>query len=241
MTEADEANGLDPKAMTEADWVGCPGPYLMLEFLQGRISERKLRLFGIACCRRIWHLIADGRSRHAVEVAERHADGLASRHEREQAYGPARVAVEDVPAAGYHAAFAAFWLLSEKAESWEASTEATKALRGALRPHTDEDVVGPERNQQAVLLRDIAGNPFRPPQPPAPSVLHWNGSTVRRLAEAAYEERVMPAGTLDLQRLGVLADALEEAGADDELVRHLRGPGPHVRGCFVVDLILGKS
>ena len=51
----------------------------------------------------------------------------------------------------------------------------------------------------------------------------------------------MPAGTLDPKRLAVLADALEEPGGDGELVAHLRGPGPHVRGCFVLDVLLGKS
>jgi hypothetical protein len=62
------------------------------------------------------------------------------------------------------------------------------------------------------------------------------------LAQAAYEQRELPAGTLDLTRLAVLADALEEAGCDQaDLLGHLRGPGPHVRGCWAVDLVLGKS
>jgi hypothetical protein len=65
---------------------------------------------------------------------------------------------------------------------------------------------------------------------------------VKGLAEAAYEERVMPAGTLDPARLSILADALEDAGCtENELLGHLRGPGPHMRGCFVLDLLLGKS
>lgn len=45
--------------LTESEWLECPGPYLMLEFLQRRISDRKLRLFGCACCRRIWNLISE--------------------------------------------------------------------------------------------------------------------------------------------------------------------------------------
>jgi hypothetical protein len=225
----------------------------MLEFLQGRISERKGRLFGCACCRRIWHLIADDRSRNAVEVAERYADGLAGRQEREQAYGPARIAVEDLPVfpaparpwvnrnvAGYHAALAAVWLLSENIASWQASTEATKALRGDVRRHSKKDAVGPERFQQASLLRDLAGNPFRRP-PLAPAVLQWNGGAVKWLAEEAYQDRLLPSGHLDPERLGVLADAVEEAGGDAELVAHLRGPGPHYHGCWVVDLVLGRE
>jgi hypothetical protein len=59
------------------------------------------------------------------------------------------------------------------------------------------------------------------------------------LARAAYDERSLPSGTLDLTRLAVLADALEDAGvADEALVGHLRGPGPHVRGCWALDRVL---
>src|SRR5262245_46398820 len=91
------AVGQGVRPMTEAEWLSSPGPYRMLEFLQGRVSDRKLRLFGCGCCRHIWNLISDGRSRKAVEVAERYADGLASRKERDEAYGPARIAFGDIP------------------------------------------------------------------------------------------------------------------------------------------------
>jgi hypothetical protein len=76
-------------AMTEQEWLDCPGPCFMLEFLENRTTARKLRLFGYACCRRLWHLLSDRRSRDAVEVAERYVDGLASRREMDDAYGPA--------------------------------------------------------------------------------------------------------------------------------------------------------
>jgi hypothetical protein len=72
--------------------------------------------------------------------------------------------------------------------------------------------------------------------PPAPATLAWNGGVVRRLAEAIYEERAF-------ERLPILADALEEAGdrEQDELVQHCRSPGPHIRGCWGVDAVLGKE
>ena len=99
-----------------------------------------------------------------------------------------------------------------------------------------------QRGDQAALLRDIFGNPFRPSPPLPPAVLGWSDGTVRRLAQAAYEERLLPAGTLDAGRLGILADALLDAGCDDEgLLAHLRSNGPHVRGCWALDLILGRS
>jgi hypothetical protein len=95
-----------------------------------------------------------------------------------------------------------------------------------------------ERQQQVILLRCIFGNPFRPLAiDPA-----WRTPPVLALARSAYEERTLPEGTLDAGRLAVLADALEEAGCDnEEVLAHLRRPGPHVRGCLVIDLVLGKK
>jgi hypothetical protein len=95
--------------------------------------------------------------------------------------------------------------------------------------------------EYARLLRDVVGNPFRPVAL-SPSWLTWNDGIVVRLARAAYDERKVPEGTLDNGRLAILADALEEAGCSDaDILGHLRRPGPHVRGCWLVDLCLGKS
>jgi len=92
------------------------------------------------------------------------------------------------------------------------------------------------------LLRDIFGPlPFRAVFVD-PAWLIWNDGTVKKLAQAAYEERSLPEGTLDNARLAILADALEESGfANADFLAHLRGPGPHVRGCHVLDAILGKT
>ncbi len=92
-----------------------------------------------------------------------------------------------------------------------------------------------EYGWQMMLLRDLFGNPFRPTKL-APT---WRTAAVVRLAEAAYNERDLPSGHLDGSRLAVLADTLEEAGCtDQQVLEHLRGPGPHYRGCFVLDLVL---
>jgi hypothetical protein len=91
---------------------------------------------------------------------------------------------------------------------------------------------------QAVLLRDIFGNPFRLVTLDA----EWKTPTVLSLAQAAYENRTLPAGTLEPDSLAILADALEDAGCDNaDLQGHLRSLGPHVRGCWPVDLLLGKE
>jgi hypothetical protein len=103
------------------------------------------------------------------------------------------------------------------------------------------DAKAAERSAQCRLLHDIVGNPFRPAAALDPACVAWRGEVVRELAWAAYDER-LPEGTLEPARLVLLADALEDAGCiDAELLGHLRGPGPHVRGCWAVDLVLWKS
>src|SRR5262249_23286672 len=94
---------------------------------------------------------------------------------------------------------------------------------------------------QAHMLRDLFGNPFRAAPTLEPSLLHWNGGPVVRLAGAASDQRMMPEGQLDPARLAVLADALEEAGAPEQVLAHLRARGPHVRGCWCLDLLLDRS
>jgi hypothetical protein len=107
--------------------------------------------------------------------------------------------------------------------------------RGAgLREETGIDVQE-LRQSQAALLRCIFGIPFRPLPRLNSAWLAWEGGTVPKLAAALYDERAF-------DRLAVLADALEEAGCTDQsILDHLRGPGPHVRGCWAVDLVLGKG
>ena len=100
------------------------------------------------------------------------------------------------------------------------------------------DRLGAPFATQVAFVRDIFGNPFCPVSfDPA-----WRNSTVTALATAAYEERLLPSGHLEGDRLAILADALEDVGCDNaDILSHLRGPGPHVRGCFVIDLLLGKA
>ena len=96
------------------------------------------------------------------------------------------------------------------------------------------------RGAQCRLLCELFGNPFHPVALD-PAWLAWNGGTVAKQAAAAYTERELPSGHLDQGHLAVLADALEDAGCNEaELLGHLRSAGPHVKGCWAVDAVLGK-
>src|SRR5262245_10752837 len=214
----------------------------MLDSLRGRASERRLRLFVCACCRRLWDALPpEGRA--AVAVAERLADGLASEAERSAAYeaaggdwaalysqgdcAPAKALL--TPLDHYYVSDAAACILSLPDQ------EGRYLLSVAPRRRRAEKLV------QAGLLRDLFGNPFRRVVVGS-AWLERGGGTVGKLAQAAYDNRILPAGTLEPARLGVLADALEEASCDNaEILSHLRGPGPHARGCWALDAILGKG
>jgi hypothetical protein len=247
--------------MTEGRWLTATDPQAMLETLWtgGRSSERKLRLFGSACCRAIWGLFTDDRSRQAVEVAERYADGAATEQDmtmaeaaaslaRDLAFGPA----SDAPRRhrsrlGRSTSWAAHALTN--LPGWAGLAGPEHLVRVVWTDVTEaagyaRDVRGRVRElgrAQAALLRDIFGNTFRPLPPLPRAVLAWNDGLVVRLAQVVYDDRVLPSGHLNPHGLAVLADALEEAGAGADLLEHLRGPGPHVRGCFAVDLLLGRA
>ena len=229
--------------MTESEWLACTDPQPMLEFLRDRASDRKRRLFTCACCRRVWDALTDQRSRSAVEAAERYADGLAGREElaaqAEAAEAPASAvasarAREAVVSPVPHVTQAALAATGERAEP---TMRADATIWAAWATSEATRVPDQERRHQCALLRDLV-NPFRPVTPePA-----WSTPQVVALAQAAYEQRELPAGTLDTARLAVLADALEEAGCDQaDLPAHLRGPGEHVRGCWAVDLLWGRE
>jgi hypothetical protein len=218
----------------------------MLEFLRarGRASDRKVRLFAVACCRAIWHLLGDGRSRRAVEVAEAAAEGPVGDAELHTAWAAAREVADTSQAEVWQrmAARAAAATVSEP--GWgAASAAANEASMAAALAGADRATAYEERREHlATLLRDVCGPlPFRPIAID-PAWVAWHGGAVVRLAQSVYKERDLPSGHLDAARLAVLADMLEEAGCCDAgLLGHLRGPGPHVRGCFAVDLLLGRS
>lgn len=271
--------------MNEAEWLACTDPLEMLALPEARSSERKLRLFLIACSRRVWHLLSPAYGR-AVELAERFADGAASPEELVQTLKRAnsrhnkainqlrraRLAanlkgetfvVSLKTQAPFEAFQAVFYACSEpgllqahyhtftgryREGSYTVMRGADGAAQAVAYESTpdgessiNETALAAERLEQCRLLCDIIGNPFHT-LTLSPAWLAWNDSIVLRLAQVAYDECILPPGTLNKTHLAVLADALEEAGCTDtEIIDHLRSPGPHVRGCFAVDLCLGLS
>jgi hypothetical protein len=257
--------------MNEGEWLTSTDLGAMLDFVNGtgRASERKLRLFASACCRRIATHFEDSRSLRLVEVAERFADGVASPEELESAFEDAADAQEEVHLSGggaveQGAAEAVLGLRrelqwgqlfegiaevvgeEEAAKAWERIWGTTgKHWSTQEREHREACEAGEQAESvaQAAVLHDIFGPlPFRKPRlDPC-----WLTPPVLLLARAAYEDRIAPDPSrpgwlvLDPARLLVLADSLEEAGAEPELLGHLRRPGEHVLGCWCVDLILGR-
>jgi hypothetical protein len=229
--------------MDEAEWRACAAPGAMLEQLTrlGKAREkqgrRKMRLFACACCRQAWSKLGDERSRDAVAVSERFADGLASAEEMMKAREAADAVCEDAasvlpqPFSDDPIRLATAALASALDDPLLAATGAASALEWPLGWR--------ERfGFQCQLLRCLFGNPFR-----AVAVdPGWQTPAVVALALAAYEDRVLPEGSLDSDRLATLADALEDAGCDHrEILDHLRGPGPHIRGCWVLDKLLDRE
>jgi len=231
--------------MTEAEWLACDDPEETLDFLRGQqASDRKLRLFAVACCRRLWHLVGGEESwKRAVEVAEQYADSLATGSQRSAARRA--VASRDNEALGGMLCAAVKSVVKSIASeaamdsSSIAANAAASALMAARSRAVGDDLVHAnyetafesERTRQAVLLRDIFGNPFRP----VTCHPEWRTDTALSLARGMYESR-------DFSAMPILADALQDAGCDgDDILSHCRSDGPHVRGCWAVDLVLGKE
>jgi hypothetical protein len=201
---------------TEDDWQTHSHVFLLLQFARRHASDRKLWLFCYACARRIL-----GRVEGAVDQAERRV-GQRSGWKKK--------------------AHSAAWLLQVVPRFLNGGSEREEyvgelqidqlasAVWGPGSGHPDEgDVI-----EQAGLLRDIVGNPFRPAAI-RPEVLAWDGGRVSKLGQPIYDER-------RFDDLPILADALEDAGCTDQgILDHLRSPGPHVRGCWVVDLLTERK
>jgi hypothetical protein len=213
--------------MDAAEWDASTDLWTMTTTLWNRTTQRKARLVVCAYARQDWQHLADERLRTAVEVGERFADGKASFGTMELAHSAAATACNPSR-------------LQMHSDAWTLAANARDCSERFTRTFCEVIARRGQAGATAVLvhlLRDVFGNPFRPVAfDPA-----WRAGPVPGLAEAAYTERIMPSGELDAARLAILADALEDNGADPTILAHLRGPGPHVRGCWVVDRCTGRG
>lgn len=227
--------------MTEAEWLACDDWDSMLVHIGGKGFNRKLLLLAVALCRHVWDHFPFDECRQIVEAVERLADhpdvdGTDYRIVAEvnnlfatvqEAHHLVRVA--DIQARG------AYLAALNCGGMWHDPDGNIEGVANAIAFSLGKDTEGPvweaERLAQAKLLHDLFGNPFRP----VAFDLRWRSDTAVSLASGIYAERAF-------DRLPILADALEEAGCDHpDVLSHCRGPGPHVRGCWVVDGVLGKT
>jgi hypothetical protein len=233
--------------MTEAEWLACDNPQAMLETQPDCVNERKTRLFGCACLRAAWEIgrptepdVTDQRQYRTVELAEEHADGQASFEALRAAYEYACQAPRPALRLFFDWGYVC-------CVPHAVSSQVTSRLCGGFRLTLSRWGTWREQWRRAwkkydasvnrllaELLRELLGNPFRSAVAD-PTWRSRDDCTVLRLAHAIYHERAF-------DRMPILADALEDVGcADPDILSHLRGPGPHFRGCWVVDLLLGKS
>ena len=251
--------------MTETRWLACDDPGLMLEFVWDRVSDRKLRLFAVSCCRRLWHYLDDEKGRAALETIERATDAGPDDRALWNSWSlepfahdalHGRIAAqrgfsEDVVRAAFTAVALAMHVECAEVKS-TVFRVAHIAGAQALGPRADayllyqlgkdvhledeehtaaEEAIATEQTLQIALIHDICGNPFRR----VAFDSSWRTSTAVALAAQMYESR-------DFSAMPILADALQDAGCENgEILDHCRGPGPHVRGCWVCDLVLGRE
>jgi len=235
------------RGLTETEGLNSVKPSPMLAHVFRSASERKLRLFAAACCRRIWPWLADNECRQAVEVAEKHADRQATQAALTRAaQSVRRLRDREVPinTAQEAAAEAAACAASDKRNELvdtasNAAMCAAIAASGAAQAdagsgplrETFLKALAAEQAAQCSLLREIFGNPFRPVN----VNLAWKTPEVTSLANAIYESQ-------DFGRLPTLARVLRENGCPiTKILEHLEEPTQHVRGCWALDLLVGKS
>ena len=221
--------------MTETEWYSSHNLHQMLLQIQNKTSDRKMRLFAVCCCKLVQHSIPEIFAIQAIEAtnaAEQFADkeNRAGQRNMGRASASMRRCLEpqDRPTEVTYALEAARWSANvnaleaaTRASMFAAMSEARATRRG--RNQVDEML--------SLYLHDIFGNPFRPLRTDP----NWLTSTVVAIARGVYDERAF-------NRLPLLADALQDAGCENtDILDHCRGPGPHVRGCWVIDQLLGKS
>jgi hypothetical protein len=210
--------------MTEVEWNTWTDPKSMLQFLEGKASNRKFRLFAVACVRLVWERLPE-EFRRSTEVCELYADGLASDQELDicrQNIVWNQFSIYDPKLCPNAYALACLC----RCPTFKPA--AVEKLRLTCAWHFGLNAL---RGKAPSVFPCIFDNPFRP----VTLDPLWATSTAVRLAEAIYQDRAF-------DRMLILADALEDAGCTDpHILNHCRAGDQHFRGCWVVDSVLGRS
>ena len=205
--------------MTAEEWFATTDPWAMLR--EAKASERKLRLFACGCVRLLMEPDMDAQLRAGIDAVEQYADARTN-PERSQIKLARRIAKESFPR-GSLLEMVARISVEEAAHAVVAECEKLDLVKWDWKTGYEA---------RARLLRELFGNPFRP----VTFAPEWLTSTVVALAKQMYE-------SWDFGAMPILADALQDAGCDnDDVLNHCRDAhATHVRGCWVVDLVLGKG
>jgi len=233
-SESDAQELRELKKGSTVDWLAAQHPSTLCKMLRPldyghalRFPDRKWQLFSLACVRRISGVFRDARTLALLDTTEQFIEGgtiveelTRQRREANSPENPDR-GDDERAQSGYNALHSV-----TRGDAQGALHAASEARYAAENPHA-------EALAQAALVREVFGNPYRL-APPEPAWLDWNGGTVVILARGIYEDRAF-------DRMPILADALEEAGCTNtDILEHCRGAHEHVRGCWVLDLLLGN-
>lgn len=231
--------------MNETKWATCRTSRTMIDALEGKLSERRLWLIGVACARRIVEAYKFTECADALALVEKTVDGTATAKDAKKLAGlvaevrrlwtaPQRTIPKRFHGHPAQCILSAVWDIAREpvdepserlAGVHENVSEALESLCALWQSPSKE------RLRQAHIVREILGNPFRPAAFGA-----WRSSAVVALAKQMYDAR-------DFGAMPILADALQDAGCENEhVLNHSRDTAAnHVRGCWVLDGVLGKS
>ncbi len=232
--------------MKKAAWFESNSPAPMLAHLKAKATDRKLLLFGAACCRQAWHFVQDARLPRLLATLEKAADKPLSARARASAQDRCfTVADSDLDDMQQCLGYEMWHALKQPGEravgsigEWAAAAYGYQARGPEKNPNrrsTDRKFArgkAAERARQVALVHELFGDPFARARFDAA----WRTDTALAIARAAYEKR-------EFGSLPILADALQDAGCDHEaLLNHLRDPEvAHYRGCWVLDWVLEKE
>jgi hypothetical protein len=220
--------------MTESRWWRCQDPDNLLFELGTRISERKLRLVACGCCRLIEPLLPDERCQYAIDLMEHFADGTTTEANVRAAQRAGRFDARNAATQWAAEAVASLTRLDVRSlphHLQEVTYHAARAARDAA----GQSEWGQARSRQADVVRDLFRFPSHPFVIFDPSWLHWQHGLVVQMARTIYAD-------YRFHELPILADALEEAGCENrEVLDHCRTQPVHVRGCWVIDHLLGRE